>query len=89
MALLKLPSNTIHIANTYIAGFDVMTAHWSPYVINPAGQNTIPKHIQIDVKFVPSACLTVENASINIQPLMSSHSGVMWKPLKSTAPTLP
>ena len=37
----------IHIANTYIAGFDVMTAHWSPYVINPAGQNTIPKHIQL------------------------------------------
>ena len=21
--------------------------HWSPYVINPAGQNTIPKHIQL------------------------------------------
>lgn len=37
----------IHIANTYIAGFDVMTAHWSPYVINPAGQNTIPKQIQL------------------------------------------
>ena len=34
-------------ANTYIAGFDVMTAHWSLYVINPAGQNTIPKHIQL------------------------------------------
>ena len=31
----------------YIAGFDVMTAHWSPYVINPTGQNTIPKHIQL------------------------------------------
>lgn len=31
----------------YIAGFDVMTAQWSPYVINPAGQNTIPKHIQL------------------------------------------
>ena len=28
----------------YIAGFDVMTAHW---IINPAGQNTIPKHIQL------------------------------------------
>lgn len=37
--------------NTYrqyvIAGFDVMMVHWSPYVINPAGQNTIPKHIQL------------------------------------------
>lgn len=43
----KTAINTIHIANTYIAGFDVMTAHWSPYVINPAGQNTIPKHIQL------------------------------------------
>lgn len=32
---------------SYIVGFDVMTAHWSPYVINPAGQNTIPKHIQL------------------------------------------
>ena len=43
----KTPSNTIHIANMYIAGFDVMMVHWSPYVINPAGQNTIPKHIQL------------------------------------------
>ena len=31
----------------YIAGFDVMTDRWSPCVINPAGQNTIPKHIQL------------------------------------------
>lgn len=60
MALLQPPSNTIHIANTYIAGFVIMMAHWSHYVINPAGQNTIPKRIQIAVKFVPSTCLTGE-----------------------------
>ena len=66
------------------------------YVPKPYEQMSYPgQRIQIDVKFVPSCCLVNEAKGkkfyqyTSIPPLMNTPAGVMWKPLRNTAPILP
>lgn len=64
------------------------------YVPKPYEQMLYPgQRIQVDVKFVPSACLKTARSSGNsfssTPPLMNTHVGALWKSLRNTAPILP
>ena len=70
-----------------------MTAQKLPnpkYVAKPYEQMLYPgQRIQIDVKFVPSVCLVGDaegKKSISTLRSTSIPAGVMWRPLKNTAP---
>ena len=70
-----------------------MTAQKLPnpkYVAKPYEQMLYPgQRIQIDVKFVPSVCLVGDAKVKNFISTLRSTSipaGVMWRPLKNTAP---
>lgn len=59
------------------------------YIPKPYEQMQYPgQRFQIDVKFVPSACLKNSNVIgqnfFSILPLMNFHAGVLWRLLKST-----
>ena len=61
------------------------------YIPKPYEQMSYPgERVQIDVKFVPAACLVgaaAGRSSISIPPSMSFHDTVTLKPLKRTVPT--
>ena len=61
------------------------------YVPKPYEQMDYPgQRIQVDVKFVPSACLknskVIGKHFFNILPLMSIPDGVLWRLLRNTVP---
>lgn len=74
---------------------DIMAVHQPiPKLIpKPYGQIEYPgQRIQVDVKFVPSACLkkagSLGSSSSSTLPLTSISDGALWKPLSNVAPIL-
>lgn len=63
------------------------------YIPKPYEQMERPgQRVQIDVKFVPACCLVNEAKRKSFTSILQSTNipvGVMWKPLRSTAPILP